>query len=110
MSSDMLAPPLPVVARLPAHRAESSSGLVLRSVAEVVVAVVAASTQSLHRPAQISASPLAHTGEGAAVAGRRLAAQPAWLGPSSSTPAPMPISTSAAILGAWPCDASSSTT
>jgi two-component system nitrate/nitrite response regulator NarL len=32
----------------------------------VVVAVVAASTQSLHRPAQISAPPLAHTGEAAA--------------------------------------------
>ena len=38
----------------------------LRRVAEEVVAVVAASTQSLHRPAQISASPLAHTGEAAA--------------------------------------------
>jgi CheY-like chemotaxis protein len=48
------------------HRAESSSDLVLRRVVEVVVAVVAASTQSLHRPAQISASPPAHTGEAAA--------------------------------------------
>ena len=38
----------------------------LRRVAEVVVAVVAASTQSLHQPAQISASSLAHTGEAAA--------------------------------------------
>jgi CheY-like chemotaxis protein len=33
----------------------------LRSVAEAVVVVVAASTQSLQRPAQISAYPLAHT-------------------------------------------------
>jgi CheY-like chemotaxis protein len=39
---------------------------VLRRVAEAVVAVVAASTQSLHRPAQISVSPLPHTGEAAA--------------------------------------------
>jgi CheY-like chemotaxis protein len=39
---------------------------VLRRVAEEVVAVVAASTQSLHGPAQISASRLAHTGEAAA--------------------------------------------
>jgi CheY-like chemotaxis protein len=39
---------------------------VLRRVAEVVDAVVAASTQSLHQPAQISASPLAHTGQAAA--------------------------------------------
>jgi CheY-like chemotaxis protein len=39
---------------------------VLRRVAEVVVAVVAATTQSLRRPAQISASPLAHTSEAAA--------------------------------------------
>jgi hypothetical protein len=45
---------------------ESSSDLVLGRVAEVVVAVVAASTQSLHRPAQISVSPLAHTGHAAA--------------------------------------------
>jgi two-component system, NarL family, nitrate/nitrite response regulator NarL len=63
----MLAPSLPVVARLPVHRAESRSDLVLRRVAEVVVAVVAASTQSLHRPAQISACPLAHRRGGAAI-------------------------------------------
>jgi CheY-like chemotaxis protein len=48
------------------HRAESSSDLMVRRVAEVIVAVVAASAQSLHRPAQISGVPLVHTGEAAA--------------------------------------------
>src|SRR3954447_6780052 len=57
---------------------QSWSDLVLRRVAEPVVAVVAASTQSLHRPAQISASPPAHTHEAAAgrTKGRKFYASP----------------------------------
>ena len=81
-----------VVARLPVHRADSSSDLVARRIAEEVAAVVAASAQSLQQPAQISASGASTQAKAAArLSRRRPAAAIARLGPSISTLAPMPI-------------------